>query len=130
MAKSFVLYVLLLIAGCGSASTTFGVAQPATGLISLTSPSSGGSRISGFVFENEGTQSVFIAEIQVTLTNGQPIGATGAGFGLTPNDPITYDINVQNHVSEPADVASLSFNVMGSTEKLVVETTNEAINVP
>jgi hypothetical protein len=123
------IWTLTLLAGCGPADKTFGVAQPASGRVFMNSPNGGGTQLTGLVFNNEGTQSIFIDQMSVTLTNHAMV-VNGGGFGVSPNDPITYSFNVQHHQTQISDVASLSFDVQGTTEKLVVEITTDMESVP
>jgi hypothetical protein len=128
--RAFLLMVTLsLVTACGPGDKTFGVAQPATGHVTMNSPSSGGTQLTGFVFDNQGTQSVLIDQPSVTLTSGQ-IMPLMAGFGVSPNIPITFSFNVQNHETQPSNVAALSFDVQGTTERLVVEITTDMESIP
>ena len=120
---------LLLVLGCGSQSNTFGVAQPASGTMTMTSPFSGGMTATELEFKNEGTHSVTVGQLSISLADGR-VKAMGAGFELTPDTPIFVDFNVTNHQTQPANVMSLTFTLTGETEKLAVDVSTADVTVP
>lgn len=129
------LALCLLLAACASSaqdepasaapqSHAFAQIAPATGLVAAPNPRSD-APLSGFVFTNDGSSSVTITKLEVDLVGGQTVHGA-AGFGVAPGQAITFLFDSQHtHL-----VDRLAFAVEGSTEKLVVEGTDQTGVVP
>jgi len=133
--KLGLLSLSLLAAACGGASTStvpsptessaFAEVAPASGSLALSSPSPA-KPISGFIFKNRGASYVTISHFAVQLADGSlirsEVGVGVAGGG----SPITFLFDS----AATHEVTSLSFTIGGSTEDLVVESTDAIGMVP
>ena len=119
--RHYLLFLGLGLIGCGnggSSAQTFGLVSPANGRMSLQNQAPD-RPISGVVFANQGTRDVTIDQIQFLLASGQTV-AGGAGVGVAAGAQVTYLYDS----SATHAVASMSFAVHGTTESLVVLTTD------
>jgi hypothetical protein len=105
-------------------STRFAEVTPASGSLTLESPSPA-KRISGFIFTNRGASEVTISHFAVQLADGSLIRSE-VGVGLASGRPITFLFDS----AATHEVTSLSFTIGGSTERLVVESTDTVGRVP
>jgi hypothetical protein len=81
--------------------------------------------ITGVIFENQGTADITIDQIHTLLAGGQTIDGA-AGISVRAGNSVTYLFDTQ----APEQVQSLSFAVHGTTEELVVLTTQQSGLVP